>query len=90
MGDLNGLKVTNDAFGHSAGDDLLKKVTKVLKQCFRQDDIICRYGGDEFVIILTNTDSSATELIVERILALVDQQKIEKGMLSIICTRKNY
>jgi len=83
MGDLNGLKVTNDAFGHSAGDDLLKKVTKVLKQCFRQDDIICRYGGDEFVIILTNTDSSATELIVERILALVDQQKIEKGMLSI-------
>lgn len=83
MGDLNGLKLTNDAFGHSAGDDLLKKATKVLKHCFRQDDIISRYGGDEFVVILPNTDSNATELIVKRILALVDREKTEKGILSI-------
>ena len=83
MGDLNGLKLTNDAFGHSVGDNLLKMSTKILKECFRQDDIICRYGGDEFVVILPNTDSEATELIVERILEKVDKQKTEMGMLSI-------
>ncbi len=83
MGDLNGLKLTNDAFGHSVGDNLLKMSTKIIKQCFRQDDIICRYGGDEFVVILPNTDSEATELIVERILEKVDKQKTEIGMLSI-------
>lgn len=83
MGDLNGLKLTNDGFGHAAGDELLKKTSKVLKHCFRHDDIICRYGGDEFVVILPNTDSYEAETIVMRIQALIERQKTEYGMLSI-------
>lgn len=83
MGDLNGLKMTNDAFGHAAGDELLKQTTKVLKRHFRQDDIICRYGGDEFVAILPNTDPKTAEEIIARILTEVEDIISDKGILSI-------
>jgi diguanylate cyclase (GGDEF)-like protein/PAS domain S-box-containing protein len=83
MGDLNGLKMTNDAFGHAAGDELLKQTTKVLKHCFRQDDIICRYGGDEFVAVLPNADSKTAEAIIARVLTEITQMQSDKGILSI-------
>ncbi|NLY39456.1 MAG: diguanylate cyclase, partial [Firmicutes bacterium] len=50
MGDMNGLKLTNDIFGHAAGDMLLQKGAAILKKVCRADDIIARIGGDEFVI----------------------------------------
>ncbi|MBM3713402.1 MAG: diguanylate cyclase, partial [Actinobacteria bacterium] len=46
IGDVNGLKLINDAFGHEKGDELLKKISKILKDCFRAEDIIARWGGD--------------------------------------------
>ena len=52
MGDVDGLKLTNDIFGHAAGDRLLKKVAEVLRNVCRKDDIIARIGGDEFIILL--------------------------------------
>lgn len=52
MGDVNGLKLINDTFGHSVGDELLVKVTKILKNSFRGDDILARVGGDEIAVIL--------------------------------------
>jgi len=45
MGDLNGLKVINDAYGHAEGDILLKKISDILKDAFRKEDIISRWGG---------------------------------------------
>lgn len=67
MGDINGLKLTNDVFGHRAGDLLLKKATEVIKKNCRREDIIARWGGDEFVILLPRTDLKVAEEIVRRI-----------------------
>jgi diguanylate cyclase len=83
MGDLNGLKMANDAFGHAAGDELLKKTAEMLKKCFRQEDIICRFGGDEFVMILPCTDIKTAEVIVRRFQDKLKDIEMEKGILSI-------
>lgn len=49
--DVNEMKITNDTFGHSAGDDLLRRTSQVLRMSFRKEDVIARIGGDEFVIL---------------------------------------
>ena len=67
MGDLNGLKLINDVFGHNAGDELLKKTAEILKKVCRSDDILARWGGDEFVILLPKTSAADSEEIVARI-----------------------
>lgn len=67
FGDVNGLKLTNDIFGHTAGDNLLKKTAEILKKVLREKDIISRYAGDEFVIALPNTTESEAEMIVQKI-----------------------
>lgn len=67
MGDINGLKLTNDAFGHMAGDKLLRKVAQVIKNSCRADDIIARFGGDEFIILLPQTRADEAKNLVNRI-----------------------
>lgn len=67
IGDLNGLKLTNDIFGHNAGDKLLLKATEAFKESCREDDIIARWGGDEFIILLPQTKRENAEKVVNRI-----------------------
>ncbi len=67
MGDVNGLKLTNDAFGHSVGDRLLIEIANILTSCSRGDDTVCRIGGDEFCILMPRTDNSTAQAICERI-----------------------
>ncbi len=67
VGDANGLKMINDAFGHDRGDELLIKIAKIFKNCFRDDDIISRWGGDEFIIILPSTNIENASRIIRRI-----------------------
>ncbi len=65
MGDVNGLKITNDVFGHQAGDSLLRHVAELLKKNCRKDDLIARWGGDEFVIIMPKTSLRTAEKILK-------------------------
>jgi len=83
MVDVNGLKLTNDAFGHEAGDTLLKSVSKILKSECRTDDIISRVGGDEFVILLPKTNGDETELIVKRIYKAMGNEKVGNVIISV-------
>ena len=67
MGDLNGLKVINDAIGHLEGDKILKEISGVIKNSCRKDDLIFRWGGDEFCILLPKTTEEEAEAICNRI-----------------------
>ncbi len=67
MADMNGLKLSNDIFGHALGDQLLINIAQVFNECCRQSDIIARWGGDEFIIILPKTNQQACEAICKRI-----------------------
>jgi sensor domain CHASE-containing protein len=57
MGDLNGLKLTNDTFGHKEGDRLICKIGNILRNVCSKDDIIARWGGDEFIILIINKET---------------------------------
>ena len=70
MGDVNGLKLINDSFGHAAGDEMLKMTADIIKKGCRADDIIARIGGDEFGIIFPDTDEKEAETIINRIKAM--------------------
>jgi len=60
-------KTVNDTYGHDVGDRVLKRVADILKHSFRSVDIICRIGGDEFVVIMTRVDSSMRDLVIRKI-----------------------
>jgi diguanylate cyclase (GGDEF)-like protein len=67
MGDVNGLKLVNDTLGHQTGDKLIREAGKILKKICRKEEIICRWGGDEFAILLPRADRVAAEKICDRI-----------------------
>jgi diguanylate cyclase (GGDEF)-like protein len=70
MGDVNGLKLVNDAFGHDKGDELLQKAAMTIKESCCKDEIVARWGGDEFVILLPHADKEKAGEIVQRIMKL--------------------
>ena len=85
ISDFNDLKYINDNYGHKVGDEFLKTYAQILKNNSRQEDIIARWGGDEFVILLPNTDQQITENVIKRIREAVSEVKIEGETLSIAC-----
>ena len=83
MGDINNLKMINDAFGHLAGDEVIYATGKVFKKFCRPNDVAARWGGDRFVLLLPNTDAEATAQIVERLNQAVALAPVDQGILSI-------
>jgi len=65
--DLNDFKIINDTYGHRTGDEVLVTVAKRFKNVIREDDMICRYGGDEFIILVRNFDFDANYSIVAKL-----------------------
>ncbi|MGH9433209.1 MAG: GGDEF domain-containing protein [Terriglobia bacterium] len=68
MTDLDNFKQVNDRYGHLMGDDILAQVAGVLKSCVRGSDHVVRYGGDEFLLILSETDEPGALIVRDRIL----------------------
>ncbi len=67
MTDVNNLKLTNDEYGHAAGDELLRTIAQVMRESFRSEDVVARIGGDEFAILLPETDAEGAQAILKRL-----------------------
>ncbi|MEG6522334.1 bifunctional diguanylate cyclase/phosphohydrolase [Desulfotomaculum sp. 1211_IL3151] len=67
VGDMNGLKLINDTFGHAKGDQLIINAARVLQECCRELGIVARWGGDEFLILLPNTNQEICQKIEDKI-----------------------
>jgi two-component system, cell cycle response regulator len=81
--DLDHFKEMNDTFGHLAGDRVLADVAATLKESTRVGDIIGRYGGDEFVLLLPDTDESEARAIADRLRQLVRTSVIAGGAIPV-------
>jgi diguanylate cyclase (GGDEF)-like protein len=74
--DLNGFKQLNDTLGHLAGDELLKRVADALRTTLRDHDVVCRTGGDEFLVILPDTPEASARRAVERVLHQLERLEV--------------
>jgi diguanylate cyclase (GGDEF)-like protein len=76
MFDIDSFKLYNDRYGHQEGDKVLKLCAFTLKQFSRQVDVVCRYGGEEFMIILPDTDTKGVQIMSEKIRKAVEEIKL--------------
>ncbi len=84
--DLDNFKTINDVFGHATGDEALKKLAACMREEKRAPDILARYGGDEFVILMPETKANDAAQLLERIRAKVQQIKVAENVsMTISC-----
>jgi diguanylate cyclase (GGDEF)-like protein len=86
MMDIDNFKMTNDTHGHNAGDQVLLAVSEIIRGTVRNSDIPCRYGGEEFVILLPETDLSAATGIGTRLRETIESRSIQAGSGRIMVT----
>jgi two-component system cell cycle response regulator len=77
MVDVDNFKDINDTYGHRTGDLVLKELANILKSLIRKSDIVARYGGDEFVILLPQTDQKGAEAEASRVFRAISEHKFE-------------
>lgn len=83
MGDLNGLKLVNDTFGHAMGDEILRQAAHILEKMCAHRGIVARLGGDEFVVLLPRTTSAEVQALGEHIQEEFKKTRVESIPLSI-------
>lgn len=71
--DIDDFKIINDTYGHKAGDKIIKKLVSSIKAVVRDNDIIVRYGGDEFIILLPNTKIKSAEMVAKKLLIYINE-----------------
>ncbi len=81
--DIDYFKQINDTYGHAAGDEVLRQMVAAILEALREHDLVCRYGGEEFAIVLPETDSAAAEVAAERLRQRLEELSIEaeKGLV---------
>jgi diguanylate cyclase (GGDEF)-like protein len=91
--DIDHFKKVNDTYGHPKGDEVLRRVARVLNEFARTTDRVCRYGGEEFAIIMPQTDKNGGRLLAERFRTEIKEQKFQsdQGEFSVtfsvgVCT----
>lgn len=84
--DIDHFKTINDKYGHDCGDITLTFSAKKIKENLRDSDIVFRYGGEEFIILLSDTDGNGAELLAERIRSSIQHHTIAYGMETIKVT----
>ncbi|SFR08089.1 PAS domain S-box protein [Desulfoscipio geothermicus] len=82
-GDLDGLKLINDTLGHKKGDQLLKAAARAIKEALRASDVVARMGGDEFVVVLPETDEAGAENTCRRIQESIDRHNRQNPELPL-------
>lgn len=78
MMDVDDLKMINDRYGHLTGDKVLRDIANILKSSIRESDVLARYGGDEFIVLMTNASDEDGKSLKNRINHLLDQWNQEK------------
>ncbi|RTQ14075.1 sensor domain-containing diguanylate cyclase [Enterobacter hormaechei] len=78
--DIDFFKKINDGFGHDVGDDVLVSLAYVIISCCRSEDIVCRFGGEEFIVFLPHTSVIKAEFIAERIRSSVEKTVFTKNL----------
>jgi len=74
IADIDHFKIINDTYGHSAGDSILKSIASTFRHSLRRIDTICRWGGEEFVFLLPETDSTHSETVAEKLRKAISEK----------------
>ena len=83
IGDVDGLKLVNDTLGHTMGDTVLVTAANIIQECFRESDVVSRVGGDEFAVLLPNTERNVVESACRRIRNAVSSHNVSNLQLPL-------
>ena len=83
MGDIDHFKKINDKYGHPAGDYVIKTVATLMQKSYRKTDVVCRYGGEEFLIILPASDLDGAAIASDKVRQLIESYNFEFDGITI-------